>query len=549
MTEAAARTISDWLGYPPPPPEDPPESLTIAPQDPEQPTQRVRLTPASQIRPRRVRWLWEGRIAYGTLALLAGREGLGKSTLGYHIAAQVTRGTLDGEDHGRPRSVLVAAAEDSWEHTIVPRLIAADADLDRVFRIDVITGDEMTLGIRLPRDFLEVEEQANLVDAGLLILDPLMSVIDGRLDTHRDREVRTALEPLASLADRCRMGILGLIHHNKSGSTDALQLVMGSKAFAAVARSVHTCIPDPDDDTQERRLFATSKNNLGRLDLPVLGFTITSHAVETEDDGVAWTGRLVWTGEVQGSIHEIMSRSADPERGATDEATMWLRDYLTSQGGSATRKDIDKAARTEGHSMRTLQRVGRERLRIVLSSDGFPRRTYWSLPEADPNADSQSRHSRANVGATGATGSDLRKDGSSSMIDGTSASVNSPVAPNSHFTSSQQSRQAPGATAPVAPVAPNSAPLGATGSDLHKRENSPRARTRARETPPLARLEDGATVEAPVAPVAPNFSAPPRARARENAPPLAADWQGPIPTCPDCDYPVDSTGHATICDT
>jgi hypothetical protein len=46
----------------------------------------------------------------------------------------ITRGTLPGEFYGEPKSVLVAAAEDSWSQTIVPRLIAADADLDRVFR-------------------------------------------------------------------------------------------------------------------------------------------------------------------------------------------------------------------------------------------------------------------------------------------------------------------------------------------------------------------------------------------------------------------------------
>jgi len=52
------------------------------------------LTRASDIKPRRVRWLWDGRLALGMLALLAGREGLGKSILGYWLAAMITRGEL-----------------------------------------------------------------------------------------------------------------------------------------------------------------------------------------------------------------------------------------------------------------------------------------------------------------------------------------------------------------------------------------------------------------------------------------------------------------------
>jgi hypothetical protein len=131
--ERKAREAALRSGHQEPGPEhDPPE--------PEQELdhRRVVLTAASKIKPRRVQWLWDARVALGTLALLAGREGLGKSILSYTIAAMITRGDLVGEFFGTPKSVLVAAAEDSWSQTIVPRLIAAGADLDRVFRVEVI---------------------------------------------------------------------------------------------------------------------------------------------------------------------------------------------------------------------------------------------------------------------------------------------------------------------------------------------------------------------------------------------------------------------------
>jgi len=71
------------------------------------------------------------------------------------------------------------------------------------------------------------------VDAALILLDPLLSRLDSSLDSHKDAEVRIALEPLVALADRSAAAVLGLIHVNKSGGQDPLDIVMGSRAFAA----------------------------------------------------------------------------------------------------------------------------------------------------------------------------------------------------------------------------------------------------------------------------------------------------------------------------
>ena len=361
-----------------------------------EPVRRLVVRKASEFRVRRVRWLWDGRFAQGTLALLAGREGLGKSTLAYTVGAQVTRGTLAGEDKGNPRAVLVCANEDSWEHTIVPRLIAAGADLDLVYRVDATVYEDVYLSPSLPRDNHELEQIAKETDAGLLILDPLMSMIDGKLDTHRDAEVRMALEPLVALADRTRLGVFGLIHHNKSGGDDPLNAVMASKAFTAVARSVHTCLADPSDEAQ--RIFATTKNNLGLDNLPMLGFVIQGFAIDTPDDGTAWTGQLRWTGEVAGNVRDVMRQANDPDRGATVEAAEWLEDHLHVQGGTAARAEIERAGKAAGHAVAALQRA-RVKLGVTHRSEGYPRRTWWSLPGAESPIDS----SVVSVVSTGAT--------------------------------------------------------------------------------------------------------------------------------------------------
>ena len=99
-----------------------------------------------------------------------------------------------------PRSVLVAATEDSWSHTIVPRLMAAEADLARVYRIDVLAPDGTELALTLPKDTIGLARVARETDASLIVFDPLLARLDARIDTHKDADTRRALEPLAALA-------------------------------------------------------------------------------------------------------------------------------------------------------------------------------------------------------------------------------------------------------------------------------------------------------------------------------------------------------------
>jgi hypothetical protein len=71
------------------PPEDPYQNHN----EHDEPKRSVILRKASSIKPARVRWLWADRLAVGSLALLAGREGFGKSILAYWLVAVITRGS------------------------------------------------------------------------------------------------------------------------------------------------------------------------------------------------------------------------------------------------------------------------------------------------------------------------------------------------------------------------------------------------------------------------------------------------------------------------
>lgn len=342
---------------------------------------RLLLTPASEIKPRRARWLWTKRIPLGALTLTAGREGVGKSTAMYDIAARVTRGTLEGESYGTPRAVIICATEDSWAHTIVPRLMAARADLSRIYRVEVTTTDS-AVELTLPTDHAHLETAIVKTGAALVLLDPLMSRVDSKINTHNDQETRQALEPLVAVVDRTGCAVVGIIHLNKSNTTDILNAVMGSRAFSAVARSVLAVQADPDDE--RTALLGLAKANLtSKLDVPQLSFRIETVVVAETDEGKIESGRMIWTGERAASVADTYAAAGeDPEaRTLVADAAEWLVTFLTAQGGSADTADV-RAAHERDRTDFKFDAVKRARARarvVSTRTSESPSRTRWSV--------------------------------------------------------------------------------------------------------------------------------------------------------------------------
>jgi len=276
--------------------------------------------------------------------------------------------------------VFYAATEDSWQHTIVPRLIAAGADRDLVYRVEVETIEtSMRIELTLPRDCQLLAAEVKRLEVAMVALDPLMSAVDQAVDTYNDREMRTVLEPVGQLADDTGCMVVGLAHFNKSAGDDPLNLVTGSRAFAAVARSVIAVARDPD--AEDRACVVSQvKNNLGRLDLPNLTYVVRTAIIETAE-GDAEVGRLQFTGESAKSVRDIL---ADLGSGAdrTDrvECMDWLRETLTTPRRS---KEVTADCKAHGFSERTQLRA---RKQLGIAAEQMPtgpkgRNEWWlSLP-------------------------------------------------------------------------------------------------------------------------------------------------------------------------
>jgi RecA/RadA recombinase len=327
---------------------------------------------ASAIRPVPIQWLWPGRVALGTLTLLVGDPGLGKSLLTCQLAAQLSRGQL-----GREAVTLLATAEDSLEATVVPRLTAAGADLERV-KVVTMRREGFEEGVSLPDDVQALARLVEVKRARLVVIDPLMAHLRSDVNSWQDQSVRRALVPLYRLAERAGCAILVVAHLNKGQDADPLRRIGGSVGITAAARSALLLARDPDDPEGEqgrRRVLAQVKNNLS-TPAPSLLFQIEETLISLEGQGVP-TAALHLLGESPYGGSDLLGARVET-RSALEEAAEFLRLMLAD--GARPAAKVTEAALQARIAPRTLKRA-KERLGVKSTKSDYSAGWIWELPE------------------------------------------------------------------------------------------------------------------------------------------------------------------------
>lgn len=332
----------------------------------------------SNVEPSPTRWAWEGRIPIGSVTILAGRQGLGKSTLLAKLAADLSRGDLPGDLHGQKSTVLLATFEDDLASTATPRQIAAGADTNCVVGLELHEDGKPDL-LSLPGDLALIAATAKQYRASVLMVDPLMAALPGAIDSHRDQDVRRALAPLGQLAAEAELAVLCVLHLRKGAATEALDRVSGSVAFTAAARSVLAFGKAEDDEDGTGRVLAHAKSNLGPL-APSLAFHIESATVDHKGLQIP-TSRLVFDGETDLEAGELLS-PAPEDRTEVDIAADWLADNI-GDGEWHPTADVRESAKAADIASRTLQRAA-SRLGVESERHGFPSRGHWRLALVAP---------------------------------------------------------------------------------------------------------------------------------------------------------------------
>lgn len=339
----------------------------------------VILTGLAAVQETAIEWHWPGYLPAGMLTLLSGAGGTGKSTLAFGIAATITTGGCwpDGQHATRCGNVLIWSSEDDVARTIKPRLMAAGADINKIAVVESTTD---SAGARLPFDpATDIDglraEVRRVGGVSLLIIDPIVSAVSG--DMHKANDVRRSLQPIVDFAAEFNCAVLGITHFAKNtGGRNASERVIGSQAFAALARMVLVTAKEEDSD---QRVFTRAKSNISKDD-GGLYYTIQQVNVPSQA-GMLEATRVVWGSAIQGNAREILS-SVEGEEGErkpinrVEEAVHFLQTEVAN-GPVPARDLIERAKRDFGINERSLQRA-RDRMDIVATKSGFQGAWVWS---------------------------------------------------------------------------------------------------------------------------------------------------------------------------
>ena len=338
----------------------------------------------AKVQPKPLEWLWPGYLPRGVLVLLDGDPGLGKSFLTLDLAARLSVGRQmpPGGATGAlpPQQVLLLNAEDDLERTIQPRLVALGADLAKCHALTEV-DDGPDVGKRplsLPEDLGVVEVHIRKRRAALVVIDPLMAYLTGRVDSYRDSDVRKVLYRLKCLAEQTQATLLLVRHLNKnSAASDPLYRGGGSIGIIGAARIAWLVGRHPEEPSQ--RVLCRLKGNLGAQPT-ALAYTI-------EADGPS--ALLRWLGPVPFGPSDLLSKPAAPV-GRPPEPPHAAMELLLRElaNGPRPAPEIEIMAELQGIPKGALRRA-KEALGILAIHPRSPRGQWtWRLPDTPP---SQSR--------------------------------------------------------------------------------------------------------------------------------------------------------------
>ena len=333
---------------------------------------------ASDVVVQPVTWLWKGRIACGTVSILDGDPGEGKSTIEMDLAARLSAGNaFPGGDQCEPAGVVVVGCEDSIETTVVPRLKAAGADLERIRLVKgVPDGNGLPRMLSIPEDLEALRNVIISVGARLVVIEPLLAFISLNTHSHNDQQVRRALGPLAALAEETGAAILAVRHLTKKPGAQAPYRGQGSIGIIAAARTAFLAGPDPH--APDCHVLAMNKNNLGKLARSWRYRVVGKNSAPGEKP--AWSASAIeWVEECDIKANALVAEKPRSSK-ALNAAVEFLEDLLGD--GPVMVNAIMAKAEAAGRSKKTVERaadeLGVEKTQV--HAGGKIKGWQWALP-------------------------------------------------------------------------------------------------------------------------------------------------------------------------
>ena len=297
----------------------------------------VEIIRMSEVDTQTVEWLWEPYIPFGKVTIVQGNPGEGKTTFALRLAAACTnRKPFPHMAVHEPFNVIYQTAEDGLGDTIKPRLMEAEADLDRVLVID-----ESKQGLSLSDE--RIERAIRQTGARLIILDPIQAYVGEKTDMNKANEIRPIFRRLAEIAERTGCAVILIGHLNKAAGGQSAYRGLGSIDFRAAARSV--LLIGRVKREPNVRVIVHDKSSLAPEGKPI------AFCLDPE------TG-FSWIGEYDITADELLSGAGGNTATKTEQAERLILDLL-ADGKELASEDIVKAAAEAGISERTVQNAKR----------------------------------------------------------------------------------------------------------------------------------------------------------------------------------------------
>lgn len=258
--------------------------------------------------------------------------------------------------------------------TIVPRLLAAGADLSRVHALIEVEemGSDGTIRMvppSLPRDIPLLRKLVRRHRVKLVIIDVFMAYLSGKVDANKDQEVRAVLHQLTALAEAMGCAFVLIRHLNKSGGSNAVYRGGGSIGIIGASRAAFVVARDPIDT--DRRILAVSKFNVGK-EPPARAYRLV-------DDSQHGQPRVEWEPDpVDYTASALLSATPDNDSGATNEATAWLSQLLAD--GALPASEVYQEAQAAGFSKDQIKRV-KQRAGVATKKNGMTGGWVWTMTE------------------------------------------------------------------------------------------------------------------------------------------------------------------------
>ncbi len=344
------------------------------------PLKRGNWSTCAEVQPRKLTWLWDGKIPLGLLTIFAGDPSLGKSLMTLECMARGSRGEnfLDGTPNTNGCfDTILLSAEDDPATILVPRLLAAGADLRRIHLVDSVrfVADQDNLederGLTLDTDLAVIREKLEDNRAiKLIVVDPMSSYLGGA-DLNREQDVRSVLIPMIHLAQEFGVAIVAIAHHSKQANRSAQHKVIGAVGAVGAGRMGWSFVKSPDDDNTREMLLM--KENLGKFP----GMRYTTESVEVEIRGEkTQQARIKFLCESSIPIENVITAADDQEARRDKPALAFIKKHLPKDGESRSGPLIEQAEESGISKDKLLRARKTLGVQAVRHADGW----YWQWP-------------------------------------------------------------------------------------------------------------------------------------------------------------------------